>query len=182
MKSVLRLWRLIETALKELYSELVSVLVDLARSWQNTYRGVGMDRFKLTKDLKLDEGFIPHAYKDSLGYTTIGYGRLIDKQLGGGITEDEADYLLANDIVRVENALDKEFPWWRKHPENVQRAMANMCFNLGIRKFKAFKNTLSLIKQGLYNEAADNALKSLWARQVPNRAKRVTDLMRKVTL
>ena len=137
-----------------------------------------MDRFKLAKDLKKDEGFMPHAYTDSLGYSTIGYGRLIDKRLGGGITEQEADFLLENDIVRIENDLDKEFPWWRKCPENVQRAMANMCFNLGVKKFKAFKNTLSLLKQGLYNQAADNAMNSLWAKQVGDRAKRVTDLMR----
>jgi len=141
-----------------------------------------MDRFKLAKDLKADEGFMPNAYKDSLGYLTIGYGRLVDKQLGGGITEDEASFLLENDIVRVESSLDKEFPWWRRHPENVQRAMANMCFNLGIKKFKSFKNTLELIKNGSYNAAADNALQSLWARQVPNRAKKVTDLLREVSL
>ncbi len=141
-----------------------------------------MDRFKLAKDLKKHEGFMPHAYRDVLGFSTIGYGRLIDQRLGGGITEDEADFLLENDIIRVENDLDREFPWWRKHPENVQRAMANMCFNLGIKKFKAFKNTIALIKAGSYNEAADNALKSLWAKQVGNRAVEVTDLLRKVTL
>ena len=141
-----------------------------------------MDRFKLAKALKQDEGFMPHAYKDSLGYTTIGYGRLIDKQLGGGITEDEADFLLENDIMRVEDALDKEFPWWRKCPENVQRAMANMCFNLGIKKFKGFKNTLALLKAGNYQAAADNAMQSLWAKQVGDRAKRVTDLMRQVKI
>lgn len=141
-----------------------------------------MDRFKLSKELKKSEGFMPHAYKDSLGYMTIGYGRLIDKQLGGGITEDEADYLLENDIIRVEVALDKEFPWWRKHPENVQRAMANMCFNLGIKKFKGFKNTLALLKAGNYQAAADNAMQSLWAKQVGDRAKRVTDLMRQVKI
>lgn len=141
-----------------------------------------MDRNKLAKDLKPQEKFMPHAYKDSLGYLTIGYGRLIDKQLGGGITEDEADFLLENDIIRVENALDTEFPWWRKHPENVQRAMANMCFQMGIKKFKGFKNTLELIKAGSYNQAADNALQSLWAKQTPNRAKEVTDLLREVSL
>lgn len=137
-----------------------------------------MDRFKLAKELKQDEGFMPNAYKDSLGYLTIGYGRLIDKQLGGGITEEEATILLDNDISRLEAALDREFPWWRRCPENVQRAMANMCFNLGIKKLKGFKNTLELLKNGNYNAAADNAMQSLWARQVPNRAKRVTDLMR----
>lgn len=137
-----------------------------------------MDRFTLLKDLKKDEGFIPHAYKDSEGYWTIGYGTLIDERLGGGITEDEADYLLENRIIRVENDLDREMQWWRKSPEKVQLALANMCFQLGIKRLKGFKNTLNLLKQGKYEEAADNALDSLWAKQTPNRAKRVTDLIR----
>lgn len=137
-----------------------------------------MDRFTILKDLKKDEGFIPHAYKDSEGYWTIGYGRLIDERLGGGITEDEADFLLENDIIKVENALDREFSWWRKMPETAQQALANMCFQMGIKRLKGFKITLSLLKQGQYNQAADNAMQSLWAKQTPNRAKQVTDLMR----
>lgn len=139
-----------------------------------------MNRFKLHKMLKQDEGFMPTVYKDTLGFSTIGYGRMIDK--GGGLTENEADYLLENDIVRVETELDNTFPWWRNCPDNVQVAMANMCFNLGLKKFKGFKNTLALLKAGAYNEAADNAMLSLWAKQVGDRAKRVTDLMRITTI
>lgn len=59
-----------------------------------------MDRFKLAKSLKQEEGFKPHAYKDSLGYLTIGYGRMIDERLGGYLSEEEAGFLLENDIIR----------------------------------------------------------------------------------
>jgi len=137
-----------------------------------------MDRFKLAKSLKQDEGFKPSAYKDSLGYLTIGYGRMIDERLGGYLSEEEAGFLLENDIIRVENDLDKNLPWWRSMPENAQQALANMCFQLGIKKLKQFKTTLGFLKQKEYNKAADSALDSLWAKQTPNRAKRVTDLMK----
>ena len=41
---------------------------------------------KLIKDLKRDEGWVPHAYKDSLGFWTIGYGFLIDEKRGGELS------------------------------------------------------------------------------------------------
>lgn len=139
-------------------------------------------RYNLSRQLKEDEGFRKSAYKDNLGYWTIGHGRMIDAKLGGGISEEEADILLENDIIRTETALDNAFPWWRRMPPNPQLALANMCFQLGITKLKKFKETLSLLKQGLYHQAANSAMDSLWAKQTPNRAKRVTDLIRKVPL
>ena len=55
----------------------------------------------VTAIIKKHEGCVLHCYEDHLGYMTIGVGRLIDKKKGGGITEDEAEYLLKNDIKRV---------------------------------------------------------------------------------
>ena len=45
---------------------------------------------------------VSHAYKDSRGYLTIGVGHLIDEELGGGLSEDEIDYLLANNLKVAE--------------------------------------------------------------------------------
>ncbi len=137
-----------------------------------------IDKNKLIQDLERDEGIVLHEYKDHLGYSTIGIGRLIDKRKGGGISKEEAYYLLSNDIKRKTVLLLDSLPWLRDHPEPVQRALANMAFQMGVHGLLKFKNTLSLIEQKRYNEAADNALKSLWARQTPNRAQRVTDLIR----
>lgn len=132
-------------------------------------------------DLQRDEGFLSYAYKDSQGYLTIGVGRMVDKRLGGGITASEADHLLNNDIDRTWNDLVKTFPWIQAHPDPVQRALANMAFQMGVQKLTAFHRTLDFIKKGKYCAAADNAMKSLWARQTPARAKRVADLLRNAT-
>ena len=61
--------------------------------------------------LKKEEGVIPHAYQDHLGFWTIGVGRLIDKRKGGGLSADEIDYLLSNDINRFVAGLEKALPW-----------------------------------------------------------------------
>ena len=50
--------------------------------------------------LKKEEGVVKHAYQDHLGYWTIGVGRLIDKRKGGGLSDEEIDYLLGNDIEK----------------------------------------------------------------------------------
>ena len=136
------------------------------------------DTDRLIKDLEKQEGMVLSAYQDHLGYWTIGIGRLIDKRRRGRITVDEAYYLLTNDITRKEIELYDKLPWLSKHPENVQRALMNMSFQMGVSGILKFKRTLSLVGEKRYNEAADNALKSKWAKQTPRRAKEVTDLMR----
>jgi len=122
---------------------------------------------------------MPHEYKDTLGFSTIGYGRLIDKRKGGGITEAEADYLLGNDVERVWDQLKKALPWIIDQPEGVQQALSMMAFQMGVKAVTGFSTTLRLIKAGSYAAAADSAMQSLWARQTPNRARKVTDLIRK---
>jgi lysozyme len=139
-----------------------------------------MNKDKLIADLKRDEGYVQHAYEDSLGYWTIGYGTLIDKR-GGGIPEDVASILLQRHVDDNIAKVNKQLPWLSKHPEHVQRAIHNMAYQLGVAGLLSFKNTLRLVEQKRYNEAADNALLSLWAKQTPNRAKRTTDLLRGIT-
>ena len=54
----------------------------------------------LLNPIRKHEGFRSGAYCDTQGYLTIGYGRLIDARRGGGITDAEAEFLLAGDIPR----------------------------------------------------------------------------------
>ena len=65
----------------------------------------------LESQLRRDEGEVLHAYSDSLGYLTIGVGRLIDARRGGGISGDESAYLLRNDIERKTGELLRRAPW-----------------------------------------------------------------------
>ena len=131
-----------------------------------------------TDQIKQDEGLVLHAYDDSLGYATIGYGRLIDKRKNGGINQDEANYMLENDVnarlVVLKNAVD----CFTRLDDARKAVLLNMSFQLGITGLLKFKNTLAKIEMGDYDGAADNMLKSLWARQTPNRAQRLAEQMR----
>lgn len=132
---------------------------------------------KLSQQLFRDEGFVSHAYQDTLGFWTIGIGRLIDKSKGGGITEEEALYLLSNDIDRKTQELEKALPWINDLDEARKGALLNMAFQLGVNGLLSFKQTLADVQAGRYSKASEKMLQSLWARQTPNRARRVAKQM-----
>lgn len=141
-----------------------------------------MDLQKLKDELFRDEGYVRHAYPDSLSFLTIGIGRMIDKRKGGGITKDEAYYLLGNDIKNVEADLDRSIPWWRTLSENRQRALANMCFQMGIGNSSngllSFSRSLQLIREKKWEDAAAALKLSNWYKQTPVRAARVIEMIR----
>ena len=130
----------------------------------------------VTEMLIANEGVVLHEYKDHLGYSTLGVGRLIEKDKGG-ITEEEAKYLLANDIQTVCDRLDRNWSWWRDLSEDRQHVMIDLSFNLGNR-LGQFKNFLANLQAGNYQAASDDLMDSKYAEQVPNRATRNRDLIR----
>lgn len=140
-------------------------------------QSVEIDRPKLVSDLKRDEGVVAHGYYDSLGYLTIGVGRLIDRRKGGRLYPDEIDHLLNNDIDRKLLELRANLPWVSELDEVRQRALANMAFQLGVAGLLGFVTTLRLIKEKKFNEAAVQMLKSAWAGQTPERAKRMAKMI-----
>lgn len=133
----------------------------------------------LITQLRRDEGEVLHAYQDSFGYLTIGVGRMIDRRRGGGITREESEHLLVNDIRRVVNALDRYIPWWSMLSEERQLVLANMAFNMGTERLvSGWPSTLGAIKRGEYDRAAALMAGSKWARQVGARADRLVAAMR----
>lgn len=117
-------------------------------------------------------------YLDSQGYLTIGIGRLLDPKVGGGITEEEAIYLLRGDIVRHEHELVHTFPVVRKLSRERFYAILNMAFNLGIPRLKTFRNMWDAIHRKDWERAAAEMLNSRWAKQVGRRAIELSDIMR----
>ena len=132
---------------------------------------------KLIKQLRRDEGEVLHAYPDSLSYLTIGVGRLIDKRKGGGITAEESAYLLNNDIERTQAELLRRAPWFVELDDARKGVLVAMAFQLGVDGLLGFKNTLEMVQRGDYAGAAAGMLQSLWARQTPERAKRLSAQM-----
>jgi lysozyme len=137
---------------------------------------------KLIATLKRHEGVKTHAYRDSLGILTIGCGRNINnssKHKGIGISIDEIEYMLQNDIERTIKELSQEYPWFNDMEEGARRdGIINMHFNLGRFRFASFKKALIHMENGSHNKAATEFLDSRWAKQVKGRALEVTDMIK----
>lgn len=138
-----------------------------------------MDVEKLKDQLILHEGLELKSYTCSAGYVTLGVGRNVEEL---GITEEEARYLLDNDILRVGKELDNAIPWWRDMSEVRQRVVVDMVFNLGISRFLNFKNAINAMQEQQWEEAAAQMLDSRWADQVGQRSHRLAKAMIENTL
>ncbi len=134
-----------------------------------------MNSRRLARQLIQDEGLRLKPYRCTAGRLTIGVGRNLDDR---GITEDEALLLLENDIKSFWEQLTHAQPWIESAPEEVQEALLNMAFNLGLGGLLGFKDTLALLQTGDYRQAARAMLESHWARQVGARATRLADMVR----
>lgn len=132
---------------------------------------------KLADQLLRDEGFKSSVYQDHLGYWTIGIGRMIDPRKGGGITQDEAKYLLENDISRVNQELALTYPWTTELDDARRGVLQNMAFQMGLPKLQGFKKTLEMVRTGQYLAASQEMLNSTWAQQTPQRAQRLSKQM-----
>ena len=125
----------------------------------------------LLEQLRRDEGCIHHAYQDTLGKWTIGVGRLIDKN-GGGLSDQEIDMLLDNDIEAKTNEVKRFCPWLARLNEPRQATVIAMAFQVGLKGLQGFRKALQAIEDGQYAEAAEHMLDSRWAKQTPARAAR----------
>ena len=133
-----------------------------------------VDLTSIVESIKAHEGLVLHEYKDHLGYSTIGYGRLIDQRRGGGITEDEALHLLHNDIADITNRLDRAFPWWTSQPVAVQNFIVELCYQLGVSGFSKFKKAIAHLQTSNIEGAKKEFLDSRWGKeQTPSRANRM---------
>ena len=129
-----------------------------------------------------EEGFKTKSYLDTEGYWTIGIGHMLGKEAkyeGIVWTVEKCWLMLEKDIDDAAELCYDIFPEYNILPPNVQLALLDMCYNMGNR-FRQFKQTIRLVHKGQYLAAANSASQSLWARQVPNRARRVCKLLSNV--
>ena len=132
---------------------------------------------ELTEMLRKHEGVRDKVYLCSAGYETIGVGRNISED-GLGLSADEIDYLLSNDIKRVREELTEEYYWFAGLDEARQDAMIDISFNLGQTRLRGFVKSLEAMAREDFDTAADEFMDSKWSEQVGDRAVEVTEIIR----
>jgi lysozyme len=128
----------------------------------------------LMDSVKEGEGLRLKPYRCTAGKLSIGYGRNLDDC---GITEEEAEYLLNNDLERAEKEAEK-FPVYAKLNQSRKDVLIEMVFNMGYSRLSKFKKMFEALEKGDYSSAADQMLDSAWHTQVGKRAERLAYKMR----
>jgi GH24 family phage-related lysozyme (muramidase) len=142
------------------------------------------------------EGERLHVYDDIFGNPTIGVGFLMTRPdaqalcqqcganyqrlLGGldDLTQAQSRWLLQQSAIGVIEWLAQVFPKFNTFTQPRQVALLDMGYNLGELKFRGFKQMVGCILAGDWAGAADQALHSTWALEVPGRADYDAGLLR----
>jgi len=130
---------------------------------------------KLIETLRRHEGVKNTLYKCTSNKWTIGVGRNLEDV---GLSEEEIDMLLLNDIKRTKELMDEYIPWHNDLDEVRQEALINFVFNVGIGTTMKFKNAMAALEAHDYDTAAIEMLDSNWAKQVGSRAEEVTQMIK----
>lgn len=163
---------------------------------------MNLDRLK--KQLIIDEGKKLTAYKDTLGYWTVGIGHLLTKkdpelmQLEIAlkrnpkstltISEERCDYFFKNDYEAALKGCKNVWSNFDNFLDEVQEICANMMFNLGQPKIqKLFPSFVKAIAACDYKRAALEMKFNIglkpdqgecdWYLQTKDRAKRLVSRM-----
>ena len=134
------------------------------------------------------EGRRKKPYKCTAGKNTIGVGWNYDDnplpsyiadylKKHGEITDEMVDYLLQISISTAKADCHTLFPDFDNFSENRRMALTDFVFQLGLIRASYFVNSIAMINTGRWEEAAENMLKSNWAKQTPKRAAEVTNLI-----
>ena len=119
-------------------------------------------------------------YRDSEGVLTIGYGTMIDPDRGGGLTDEEAEYLLRSRASQAGYVAHTMLPWFAGLDDVRQEAIVQMIYQLGWPSFSGFRRMIAALARKDYVTAEREALDSKWAREdSPERAERVARAIRR---
>tara|TARA_S200002703_G_scaffold147853_1_gene144012 strand:- start:1073 stop:1483 length:411 start_codon:yes stop_codon:yes gene_type:complete len=121
---------------------------------------------KLIKMLRHHEGVRHKPYKDTVGKLTIGVGRNLDDN---GLSDDEIDYLLKNDINRCMSEA-MTYSWFVDLNEARRAVVLSLLFNLGKPRYDKFVKHHEAMDDGHFLIASEELLDSRWAKQVGQRA------------
>lgn len=135
------------------------------------------DSLHIAKSLiREEEGLRLKPYHCPTGHLSIGYGRNLDDN---GISKDEAEYMLDNDMAWVVAQIYRAFPHWSVILNHARYAVVmDMVYNLGMAGFRTFKKLIRAIEDENWDWAALEMKNSKWAGQVGDRENKLIDIMR----
>lgn len=139
-----------------------------------------LEQIKL--DLTKHEGCKTEVYLCSEGIPTAGIGHALyaDEEMPVGTDVDMEQVLewFKEDVDEAVADCCALFLNFASLPDQVQRVLVNMAFNLGRNRLGKFKNMITAVNEGNWQKAADEMVDSRWYNQVGNRSIELENWMR----
>ena len=131
----------------------------------------------LLERIKHHEGYRSKVYKCTEGFDTIGYGFAI-KDLE--LDEDIAEQILMRKLEKLIARISKKFDWFRSADDEVKNVVVEMCYQIGLSGFSKFRKTIDHLENKRYGKASVEMLDSRWAKQTPNRAIELSNIIKEL--
>ena len=142
---------------------------------------------ELRQEIQNDEGRVNSVYLDHLNLPTVGIGHLIKESdpehglpVGTVIDDERVNELFDQDIKVTLSECEQLYGNFNNLPEEVQKILANMMFNLGRPRLSKFKKLCKAVADRDWQECAVQMEDSRWHKQVTNRANRLISRMKSV--
>ena len=145
---------------------------------------MNMDR--LLESVKKHEGYRNKVYLDTLGKRTVGVGHLCVEDFWEDDKEYEEKFLMdilkkdlqeaikgARELMEEKDCLEID--------DKAEEILIEMVFQLGKTGVSKFKNMWKALSELNYVGASYEMLDSKWAKQTPNRAKDMAQIMKAIT-
>ena len=140
---------------------------------------------ELKEEIRSDEGCEYSIYKCTAGKSTFGIGHMIklhDPEFGQPegtpVPEDRVEAVFRQDVQGAIMDCHAVFGDFFNFPEEVQKIMANMMFQLGINRFRTFEKMISAVEDDNWSLAGDEMRNSLWNKQTHARSERLIARMK----
>ena len=140
-----------------------------------------MNYDKLLESVKKHEGFRDTVYLDTLNKRTVGFGHLCVEDHWEDGKKYDKEYL--EDILEkdLQSAIDQTHDMCKdlKISDDAKTIICEMIFQLGGRGVSKFRKMWAALQEDPpnYFEAHVQMLDSKWAKQTPNRAHDMAELM-----
>ena len=145
-----------------------------------------MNLERLLESVKKHEGYRNKVYLDTLGKRTVGVGHLCVEYFWEDDKEYEESFLMEILEKDLQEAIRGARSLMEEHgcadiDEKAEELLVEMVFQLGMTGVSKFKNMWKALAELNYVGASYEMLDSRWAKQTPNRAKDMAQIMKGIT-
>jgi len=142
-----------------------------------------MNMERLLQSVKDHEGYRNKVYLDTLNKRTVGVGHLCVEDFWEDDKEYEENFLMTILEKDLETAIKGSKELMEEHEcsdidDLAKEIIVEMIFQLGKTGVSKFRNMWKALSELNYIGASFEMLDSRWAKQTPNRASGMADLMK----